>query len=169
MLETAGEGALTYGGGLGFEGLREQLAERSARELGLAAGADEFMLVNGAAGGIATVCDAMLDPGDVVLVAAPTFSGSVRTMHGHRARVVALPTDADGLDTAVLGETLERLRAAGQRAKLIYTISNFQNPTLRGLLLEGAASPPAVTTDADYFGQLRDPVREAGQLRLRVR
>ena len=102
MLETAGEGALTYGGGLGFEGLREQLAERSARELGLAAGADEFMLVNGAAGGIATVCDAMLDPGDVVLVAAPTFSGSVRTMHGHRARVVALPTDADGLDTAVL-------------------------------------------------------------------
>ena len=72
--------------------------------------------------GIATVCDAMLDPGDVVLVAAPTFSGSVRTMHGHRARVVALPTDADGLDTAVLGETLERLpdapavRGQGARA-----------------------------------------------------
>ena len=33
---------------------------------------------------------------------------------------------------------------------------------LRGLLLEGAASPPAVTADTDYFGQLRDRVREAG-------
>ena len=34
---------------------------------------------------------------------------------------------------------------------------------LRSLLLEGAASPPGVTADADYFGRLRDGVREAGQ------
>ncbi len=34
---------------------------------------------------------------------------------------------------------------------------------LRGLLLEGAASPPAVTADADYFDQLRDRVRNAGR------
>ena len=33
---------------------------------------------------------------------------------------------------------------------------------LRGLLLEGAASPRAVTADADYFGELRDRIREAG-------
>ena len=32
---------------------------------------------------------------------------------------------------------------------------------LRGLLLEGAASPPAVTADADYIGRLRDRVRDA--------
>ena len=34
---------------------------------------------------------------------------------------------------------------------------------LRALLLEGAASPPAVTADADYFGRLRDRVRQASQ------
>jgi len=34
---------------------------------------------------------------------------------------------------------------------------------LRGLLLEGAASPPDVTADTHYFGQLRDSVREAGR------
>ena len=34
---------------------------------------------------------------------------------------------------------------------------------LCGLLLEGATSPPTVTADTDYFGQLRDRVREAGQ------
>ena len=33
---------------------------------------------------------------------------------------------------------------------------------LRGLLLEGGASPPSVTANADYFGRLRDRVREAG-------
>ena len=34
---------------------------------------------------------------------------------------------------------------------------------LRGLLLEGAASPQSVTADTDYFGQLRATVREAGR------
>ena len=34
---------------------------------------------------------------------------------------------------------------------------------LRGLLLEGASSSPAVTADADYFGRLRGHDREAGQ------
>lgn len=34
---------------------------------------------------------------------------------------------------------------------------------LRGLLLEGATSPPAVTADADYFDRLRDRVRDAGR------
>ena len=31
---------------------------------------------------------------------------------------------------------------------------------LRDLLLDGAASPPAVTADADYIGRLRDRVRD---------
>ena len=34
---------------------------------------------------------------------------------------------------------------------------------LRGLLLEGAASAPAVTADAEYFERLRRQVREAGR------
>ena len=34
---------------------------------------------------------------------------------------------------------------------------------LRGLLLEGAASPQAVTADADYFERLRGRVRESGR------
>ncbi|MDE0049440.1 MAG: type II toxin-antitoxin system ParD family antitoxin [Rhodospirillales bacterium] len=34
---------------------------------------------------------------------------------------------------------------------------------LRGLLLEGAASPQAATADADYFDKLRSRVREAGR------
>lgn len=34
---------------------------------------------------------------------------------------------------------------------------------LRGLLLEGAASPPADTADPDYFEQLREQVRDSGR------
>lgn len=34
---------------------------------------------------------------------------------------------------------------------------------LRGLLLEGAASPPAGTADTAYFDQLRERVRDSGR------
>ena len=34
---------------------------------------------------------------------------------------------------------------------------------LRGLLLEGAASPSAVKADANYFDRLRSRVRDAGR------
>ena len=34
---------------------------------------------------------------------------------------------------------------------------------LRGLLLEGAASPQVATADADYFDRLRARVRQAGR------
>ena len=34
---------------------------------------------------------------------------------------------------------------------------------LRALLLEGAASPPAATADAEYFDRLRGRVRESGR------
>ena len=37
---------------------------------------------------------------------------------------------------------------------------------LRGMLLEGAASPSGVTADAAYFDRLRDRVREAHRERL---
>ena len=34
---------------------------------------------------------------------------------------------------------------------------------LRGRLLDGAASPPTVAADSDYFDQLRDTIRQASR------
>ena len=34
---------------------------------------------------------------------------------------------------------------------------------LRGLLFEGAASPPAASIDSEYFERLRDRVRDVGE------
>ena len=168
LLEALGEaltsddnGALTYGGGLGFEGLREQLAERSTRELGLPASAGHFMLTNGSSGGIATVCAALLDRGDIVVSESPTFSGTMRTFRGHGARIVTVPVDEDGCRTDALAEALARLESEGRRAKLIYTISNFHNPTGASLALERrrelvrlAAEHGALLLDDDPYGEI---------------
>ena len=154
-------GALTYGGALGFEGLREQLGERSTRGLGLPATAEHFMLTNGSAGAIATVCAALLDPGDVVVTEVPTFSGSVRTFRGHQAEIVTVPTDGEGCRTDALASTLAGLESRGRRAKLIYTISNFHNPTGSTLALERrrelvrlAAEHGAFILDDDAYGEI---------------
>ena len=124
-------GALTYGGVLGYEGLREVLAERYGRLDGLPLGPDNFILNNGSSGSISNVCDAFVEPGDVILVESPTFSGSLRTMRGHLAEVVAVPLhDPEGVERAI-----SAAEAAGRRVKLFYTVADFHNPT-------GATMPP---------------------------
>ena len=158
-------GALTYGGVLGFEGLRAALAERYSRLDGLPLGPDNFILNNGSSGSIANLCDAFVEPGDVVLVESPTFSGSLRTFRGHLAEVVAAPLhDADGAARAI-----SAAEAAGKRVKLLYTVADFHNPTgatmpheCREALLELCASRRVLIVEdaayADiYFGDAPPP------------
>ena len=124
--------ALTYGGVLGFDGLREVLAERYSRLDGLPLGPDNFILNNGSSGSIANVCDAFVEPSDVILVESPTFSGSLRTMRGHLADVVAVPLhDPGGVESAIAAA-----EADGKRVKLFYTVADFHNPTGATMPLE---------------------------------
>ncbi len=117
--------SLTYGGVHGFDGLREALAERYSRLDGLPLGSDNFILNNGSSGSIANVCDAFIEPGDVVLVESPTFSGSLRTFRGHMAEIVAVPLhDPEGVERAI-----SAAEAAGWRVKILYTVADFHNPT----------------------------------------
>ncbi len=123
--------SLTYGGVLGFDGLREVLAGRYCRLDGLPLSTDNFIINGGSSGSIANLCDAFVEPGDVVLVESPTFTGSLRTFRGHLADVVAVPLhDPGGVESAIAAA-----EAAGKRVKLFYTIADFHNPT-------GATMPP---------------------------
>ena len=158
-------GALTYGGVLGFEGLREALADRYSRLDGLPLGPDNFILNNGSSGSISNVCDAFVEPGDVVLVESPTFSGSLRTMRGHLAEIVAVPLhDPEGVERAI-----SVAEAAGRRVKLLYTVADFHNPTgatmpreCREALVEVCAARKVLIVEdaayADiYFGSAPPP------------
>jgi 2-aminoadipate transaminase len=128
-LDTTDDAPLVYGGGRGYEPLREQIAAFFARDQRPAPVPDAFVLTNGAAGAIDLVCAALIDPGDVVLSEVPTFTGSLRTFLGHQAEVVGIHMDNDGIRLDDLEGAILRLRRDGRRPKLIYTIPTFQNPT----------------------------------------
>jgi 2-aminoadipate transaminase len=134
VLRTQTAGALLYGGALdgmmyGYAGLREQLAARSAADDRRELGTRNVVLTSGGAQAISLAFEAFLDPGDAVVVEAPTW-GMVLVMAQRRgAETVPVPLDEEGLELDVLEEQLERLASEGRRLKLLYTIAAFNTPT----------------------------------------
>jgi 2-aminoadipate transaminase len=128
VLDTPEE-TLRYGGVLGFEGLREELAKRWSRIDGVPLNLDNFITSNGSAGGISNICDAFIEPGDVVIIEAPSFSGSIRTIRGHMAEIVPVSMDEEGVLVDEAAVIIKQLQDAGKRVKLFYTIADFHNPT----------------------------------------
>ncbi len=129
VLRRHSDHALQYGAGQGLPQLISVLIERLNRAEGLALRPEECMITTGAGQAIAVVARALLDPGDTVLVETPAWPGALNAFRRCNARLVAVPVDAEGLDTVALEQTLETLAAAGTRPKLLYTVPNFQNPT----------------------------------------
>ena len=135
--------ALQYGTTAGADVLREQLRLHLARqehcsveELGV--DASQFVLTTGSQQLLALVADALFDPGDICLVAAPTYFVFLGVLNGVGARAIAIDTDEYGMKTNALEAELSRLNASGElsRVKLIYLVSFYENPSGVSLLAE---------------------------------
>lgn len=136
VLRREGVDALQYGGPQGPEGLRDWLARDINRREGLDLDATNFVLTCGSAGALENVAETFLDPGDVAILEQPCFPGSTRIVRACLADVRGVPIDEQGLDIAALERSLAGCEADGKRAKLLYTISNFQNPAASTMGLE---------------------------------
>ena len=84
------------------------------------------MITSGGIDCMELVAKSYVDPGDVVVVEAPTYLGAIMAFRGYEADVRGVPVDDDGLRVDVLAGQLAR---AGLRPKILYTIPDFQNPT----------------------------------------
>ncbi|HMQ31719.1 MAG TPA: PLP-dependent aminotransferase family protein [Chloroflexaceae bacterium] len=112
------------------------VAERLARE-GVAAHEDQILLAYGSGQVLGLLPRVLVEPGDTVLVEAPTFMGAVRQFGRAGARLVGVPVGAQGLDPDALEATLADLARRGVRPKFLYSIPTFQNPAGATLSLEG--------------------------------
>lgn len=115
--------ALQYGLSEGYAPLRHRLVDMLAEE-GIKTTFERVLITTGSQQAIDMIAKLLLDPGDQVVVSAPTFLGALQSFNSYQARYLPVPLDEQGMRTDVLAEVL-----AVHRPKLIYVIPNFQNPT----------------------------------------
>ncbi|CAB4761236.1 unannotated protein [freshwater metagenome] len=127
-----GQEALQYGSGQGHPKLREQICDVMALE-GIRAHPDDVIVTTGSQQALDLISRIFIDPGDVVLVEAPSYVGALGTFHQYEAKVVHVAMDDNGLIPIALREAITATRASGRKIKFLYLIPNYQNPA--GVLL----------------------------------
>ena len=161
LLDDAGPAALAYGSLEGPEALRDEIACRSAAREGCPCSAADVLVSGGNSQALDHVLTVLTSPGDVVLVESPTYNLALGIMRDHPLEVIGVPLDDEGLRLSALQATLAELRAAGKRARLLYTIPTFHNPAgmclsaqRRQDLLAIAAEHELVIVEDDVYREL---------------
>ena len=154
-----GREALQYDTTLGLARLRERaishlesLEGKPAASMGLTA--RQMLISTGSQQALYLIADVLLDPGDIVIAANPSYFVYTGTLASMGARVLTVPMDQDGMDVEAVAKLLRKLDEMGQlgRVKLIYCTSYYQNPT--GLSL-GVERRPRLLEIAREFSRLQ--------------
>ncbi len=157
VLNRDGVAALEYGSfGGGYPPLRETVSQVLTSQ-GIAARPQDILITAGSQQALALTCQALLKPGDAVLVEKPTYNLALELFRDLGLKVIGVPLDALGMQTECLEPLLQQ-----HHPKLIYTIPNFQNPSgtclsgaRRRQLLGLAARYNVPILEDDFVGDLR--------------
>jgi 2-aminoadipate transaminase len=151
---------LQYGPTRGYRRLLEVISEIMHRRH-VPTSMDRLLVTSGSQQGLDLVARVLLDPGDVVLVELPTYTGAITAFRNVQAQMVGVRQEADGIDLRDLEDVHARLIREGRRVRFLYVVPNFQNPTglLIGLdkrlrLLEWASSRNVLLLEDDPYREL---------------
>jgi 2-aminoadipate transaminase len=114
---------LQYGATEGYGPLREGLSQFMANK-GVTVAPDGLIVTTGSQQALDLIGKTMINPGDKVIVEAPTFLATIQCFRLYGAHIIGAPIDADGVDT----DKLEAL-IAEHKPKLVYLIPTFGNPS----------------------------------------
>lgn len=144
-----GAHALQYGASQGDPALIELLVSYM-RERGVACDASNILITAGAQQALDLICQLLADDGDTVLVQTPTYPGALQAFRARGANVMALD------------ETVENASNddASHRAKFIYAMADFQNPTGDVLDIDARKALLATARRRDLFVVEDSPYRE---------
>lgn len=129
-----GRAALQYGTNAGYLPLREAVLRRFLAADGPQASppsVEHVILTPGSNQLLHLVGEILLDPGDIVLCAAPTYFVFLGLLDCLGARSVGVAIDEHGMIGEALEEELARRDKAGDlsRVKAIYVTSYYENPS----------------------------------------
>ena len=151
-------GVLQYGVSEGYNPLRDTLKTYLKEKHNIGSEDDELIIVSGAQQVMDIAAKTFLNEGDVLVCEAPSFVGSLNTFRSYNAELVGVPVQPDGMDMDALEKALDE----NPRAKMIYTIPNFQNPSgvtmsleKRKRLYELAKAHGCMIIEDNPYGDLR--------------
>ncbi len=150
--------ALQYSISEGYPQLRDAVKKMVKERYRIGTDEDEVLIVSGATQGMDLLCHVLCNEGDTVICEDPSFIGSLNAFRSFNANLVGIPMESDGMDIAKLEEALNREK----NVKLIYIITNFQNPTgfttsweKRKAIYELAKQHGVVIVEDNPYGDLR--------------
>jgi 2-aminoadipate transaminase len=155
VLSEVGAQALQYSTTEGYYPLRELIAKHSCR-YGINVDPDNIQITSGSQQALDLLGKLFINPGDRILVEAPTYLGALQAWNAYGPEYLPVPFDENGMQTDALEEALRT------GPKFIYVLPNFQNPTgvtlaleRRKRLIELADQYGVPIIEDDPYGQLR--------------
>jgi DNA-binding transcriptional MocR family regulator len=149
---------LTYGDSEGYAPLRDAIAARM-RARGCGVDARDVLVLTGSTQGITLVAQSLAEPGDEIVVEAPTYPGALQIFQIAGLRAIPVPVDDDGMRTDHV-EAILRTR----RPRFIYTMPALHNPTgvtmsaqRRDRLVTLARRHGVPVVEDDPYGELAVP------------
>ncbi len=124
VLEESGSKALQYTPSEGYFPLREKIVKRM-KKLGVDTSAENILIVNGSQQGLDFSGKIFLNPNDVVICESPSYLGAINAFKTYQCDFIEVPTDNNGMKVDELEKILKNI----PKAKMIYVIPDFQNPT----------------------------------------
>ncbi len=136
VMETHPRDALQYCATEGHNKLRDAIARGMGEVHQSPQSIHNILITHGSQQALSLLAHVLLDPGDPVVTASPTYLGALQAFAAFQARVESVPIDQDGLRPDMLRAKLEGLREGRRPPKFLYLMPTFQNPTGVTLPLE---------------------------------
>jgi len=148
--------SMQYSLSMGIPPLREAIAKRETAS-GIPTKAENVLITSGSQQGIELVARAFIDPGDYIITEYPTYVGALQAFNFYQTRYATVDMDENGMLVDQVEKAIKKYKP-----KLIYTVSNFQNPTgitmsldRRKALVETAAKYNIPIVDDNPYGEIR--------------
>lgn len=118
-------GALQYAVTEGYAPLREYVAGYMKQKHNIGREFDQLIITAGAQQVMDLAAKSLCNEGDTVICESPSFIGSLNAFRSYGLKLCGVPMQDDGMDI----DALEQALKTEKRARFIYTIPNFQNPS----------------------------------------
>jgi 2-aminoadipate transaminase len=143
VLRDDGKAALQYAASEGYAPLREWVAQDLLKQ-GMKVSPDQVLITTGSQQGLDLVAKILIDAGSRILVETPTYLGALQAFTPMEPIAVGVQSDDHGVDAADLRA---KVGTGADKARFVYLLPNFQNPTGRTMTEERRAAVAQVAVE----------------------